>query len=168
MEKQHQYQNFSMFNHLPKILNMMQIMNMMVYGFVVNQPMYFVMAISNLQKSIRPNPALKLRKRLQRLLNFRFRIAYYVTLTLNAFMVAASHFATANVLFFMASFVSLALVTQLFFIYKNMLPFSKLVRSTCLSRAPFINYSNKLICNYQRYKIADLLGLLCLGLATIY
>jgi len=50
MEKLLRSNNSLMLNHLPRILNMIQILNMMMYGFVNNQPILFVQAIGSIQK----------------------------------------------------------------------------------------------------------------------
>ena len=56
MEKQYQINNFSVLNQLPKIYNMLHIANLIVFGFVVNQPVFVIMAITSIQKSIPLSP----------------------------------------------------------------------------------------------------------------
>ena len=80
MEKQYRSNNnFILANHLPRIFNMMHILNMMVYGFVASQPAYFVSALSSLQKSIRLSPERQLRKKVLG----RLRSLYYSALTVS-------------------------------------------------------------------------------------
>lgn len=87
MEKQYRLKsNLLMLNHLPTIFNMLHILNMMVYGFVVNQPVFFISALNTLQKTIRI-PKNNFVNQLRKQLLFSLRDLYFGMLTSSVLLV---------------------------------------------------------------------------------
>ena len=114
MEKLLRSNNSLMLNHLPRILNMIQILNMMMYGFVNNQPILFVQAIGSIQKSIQLPTKEQLKRWLVKQLQVVLRTAYYTLLTIIALLVVFSNYFTDNALLVAGSLSLLALVIRLF------------------------------------------------------
>ena len=136
----------------------------MVFGIAASQPVYFVMGISNLQKSIHISPPRKLIKKLREKLHFRLGLAYYITLSLIVMVVMITQSSGLNVLLVMASSALLALFTQLFLIYRSFQPASRFIHFRNLSalRKNRKNQSGQWLYYFYRYRVADLMGFLVL------
>lgn len=170
MEKQLSNSNFLMLHHLPRIFSMLQVMNMMMYGFVNNQPAYFVLALNTIQKSIRISPKMIFKKWLGKYLQTALRIVYYVALTISVLLVMLTNSSTADALFIIASIALLALSTRLFLIYKCIRLNRNAVRfrNVTVYQGSLKNYSSKWVYYYHQYKIADLLAFVTLFSAVIF
>lgn len=156
MEKQYRSNgSFLVINHLPRIFNMLQILNMMVYGFVVNQPVYFISAISSLQKSIRLLPYRQLKKRLGKQLLFCLKNIYYFLVTVILQLLLLANSSAINVIVALLALLSLG--TQLLYIYKssNRVMYT---RSFTIRRAQLKNYRERWFFYNHSYKIADFLA----------
>ena len=120
MEKHfHSFNNYILVHHLPRILNLVQIMNMMMYGFVNNQPILFVQAIGSLQKSIPLPTEQQLRKWLIKQLYTSVKLTYYILLSAAVLLLAFSNYFTANAIFIAGILVLPALVIRLCLIHKG-------------------------------------------------
>ncbi|MEO5995596.1 MAG: hypothetical protein ABIN89_02765 [Chitinophagaceae bacterium] len=114
MEKLLRSNNTLVMNHLPGILNMIQILNMMMYGFVNNQPILFVQAIGSIQKSVQLPSTAPIKKWLVKQRQVALRATYYILLTVTALLVVFSNYITNNALLVAGSLDLLALVIRLF------------------------------------------------------
>ena len=122
MEK-HSFLNYATrFNHLPGIYNMMHIINMMVFGFVVSQPMFFVIAISSLSKSVQ----LFLKNVLAKLsgnVNSRYKFLNFVILSIIVLSFVLLNRSVDNLLLVAALLMVLLIINRLVNIKKhNCLP----------------------------------------------
>jgi hypothetical protein len=122
MEQLRSNYNFLMLNHMPRIMNIMQILNMMVYGLANNQPVYFVLAISSLQKSIRFSPKKLVTKWFSTLLRAVLRARYHVILIIVSLLVFLSGWFMITTLFILASLALAILATCLLVAYKTRVP----------------------------------------------
>lgn len=155
-------------NHLPKIFNMMHILNMMVYGFVASQPVFFISAISSLQKTIRI-PKIRFGKRLGKPLFLRLRNFYHGVLATSLLLVLFVSRSTVSLLFIVACLAMLGLATQLLIINKRTIMENRVLdrRNSQIHRAQVKNYVGRWYYHYQRYRITDLLTFLAI-LLTVF
>jgi len=113
MEKLLRSNSSLMLHHLPRILNIIQVLNMMVYGILNNQPVLLIQAVGSIQKGIHLPSGDQLKRSFLKHLQTFVRVAYYFLLTLTALLVVFSNYFTDNALVVAGSLALLALVIRL-------------------------------------------------------
>ncbi len=115
-----------MLNHLPRIYSMMQIVSMMVFGFVVSQPMFFVMAVNSFSKSIHLSPK-KLLAKLAGKLKFHSKFLNFVILMIVVFLFLLQNRFVENVLLIAALLMVFVVISRLLTVKKTQLPANQMM-----------------------------------------
>ena len=125
MSKQQHSVNSVMLHHLPGIYNTMYIVNMMVFGLVVSQPVFFLMGISSLQKSVRVSANKLVKKNHRRILS-NVKILIYLSFAIIISLLLLQDNQAGMALPVTAIIVLLAAADKLLTIWKNHYPASQI------------------------------------------
>jgi hypothetical protein len=121
MGKNNKIHHIIILHGLPGILNVLHILNLMMYGLVISQPEFFLMGLNSLQKSIPTSPARLLNELWQKISANR-KIFNYIIIIITLILFLLVNHSIENIFFVSAILIILVLITRLPAIQKNNLP----------------------------------------------
>jgi hypothetical protein len=141
-------------------LKIIQFVNLLAYGFVTSQAMFYLLAMSKTQKSMRPASYIELRNLLDNNLQITLRIVYYSTLlTSLAWFICTLEYASGFVLV-SSSIALVAFLTDMILLLTGDMPINKIIQTWSPETYPsdWETYRNKWFFYYHRRQWADLIG----------
>ena len=137
---------------------------------MVSQPLFYLLALADAQKTLRPSSFIELRNLLDKKLQFNLRIVYYTTLFTNLVLILTS-FVTDSKLLLITSAVAIgALVTDMIFLFKGNIPVNKTIQTWTPENYPpdWKKFRNKWFFYYHRRQISDIIGFLSLLTGAVF
>jgi hypothetical protein len=145
-------------------LKIIQFLNLLAYGFVASQPMFYLLAMSRAQKNLRPSSYTELRNLLDNSLQISLRIVYYSTLLTSLVWFYYTLRYQSGFLLVSASIALAAFLTDMFFLFKGDMPINKIIQTWTPENYPpnWETYRRKWFYYYHRRQVADLIGFVSL------
>ena len=103
------------------------LLNLVAFAFVASQPLFYLLALSKTQNNLQASSYIELRQRLDKALQLRLSIVYYVALAFAVALVVVSLVQSVNLLFFTALVAFLALVLDVMLALKTNIPINKII-----------------------------------------
>jgi hypothetical protein len=146
------------------------LVNLLSFTFVVSQPLFYLLALADAQKSLGASSYIELRNLLDRKLQVNLRLVYYITLFTNLLLIVLAILTSSTVLLFTSLIAMAALCTDLFFMFKRDIPVNKTIQTWTPESFPpdWNNYRSKWFFYYYRRQIADLTGFLSLIIGAVF
>jgi hypothetical protein len=142
------------------ILKVIQFANLLAYGFVASQPIFYLLAMSKAQKSMRPASYTELRNLLDNSLQYSLRIVYYSTLvtSLAWFVCTLRH--GSGVLLISSTIALASFLIDMFLLLKGDMPINKIIQTWSPEHYPddWEAYRSKWFWYYHRRQLADIIG----------
>ena len=108
-------------------IKILVLVNLMAFAFLASQPLFYLMAFSEAQKSLRATAYIELRKQLDRSIKPTLSFAYYFTMATLLLLLIASLQAT-NYLLLATTLISVAaLVTDIVLALKTNIPINNII-----------------------------------------
>jgi hypothetical protein len=146
------------------------LVNLISFTFVVSQPLFYLLALADAQKTLRPSSYIELRNLLDRKLQVNLRIVYYTTFLTNFILIVVAWFSASNILLVTSFIAMAALITDMIFMFKGDIPVNKAIQTWTPESFPpdWNNYRNKWFFYYHRRQIADITGFLSLVTGAVF
>ena len=108
-------------------IKILVLVNLMAFAFLASQPLFYLMAFSQAQKSLRATAYIELRKSLDKSIKPTLSFAYYFTMATMLLLLIASLQAT-NYLLLATTLISLAaLITDIVLALKTNIPINNII-----------------------------------------
>jgi hypothetical protein len=152
------------------LVNIIQFLNLLAYGFVVSQPIFYLLAMSNTQKNMRAPSYIELRNLLHKNLEFSLRIVYYTALLTNISWFFCTITLHSYFLLITSSIALLAFVIDMVFLIIGDIPINKIIQTWTPEKYPtdWETYRKKWFIYYHRRQKADLIGFVSLLLGIVF
>jgi hypothetical protein len=137
---------------------------------VVSQPLFYLLALADAQKTLRPSAYIELRNLLDRKLQLNLRIVYYTTLFTNLLLILVSFITNSTVLLATSVVAAAALIADMVLLFRGDIPINKTIRNWTPENYPpdWKTYRNKWFFYYHRRQIVDIIGFLSLVIGAIF
>jgi len=137
---------------------------------VVSQPLFYLLALADAQKTLRPSAYIELRNLLDRKLQFNLRIVYYTTLSTNLLLILVSFLTGSAVLLATSLVAAAALFADMILLFRGDVPINKAIQTWTPENYPpdWKNYRNKWFFYYHRRQIVDIIGFLSLLTGAVF
>ena len=110
-------------------IKILLLLNLIGFAFVVSQPFFYLLALSNAQKNLEAPSYIELRQQLDKNLQVTLRLVYYVTV-ISALLLTLFTFTATLSLLFLASFVALcALLTDIVLAFTGDIPLNNIINT---------------------------------------
>lgn len=110
-------------------IKILLLLNLIGFAFVVSQPFFYLLALSNAQKSLDAPSYIELRKQLDKNLQVTLRLVYYITL-ISALMLTLFTFSFTLSLLFISSLIALcALLTDIVLAFTGDIPLNNIINT---------------------------------------
>lgn len=151
-------------------IKILVLVNLMAFAFVASQPLFYLMAFSQAQKSLRATAYIELRKSLDRSIKPVLSLAYYFTMATMLLLLIASVQA-ANYLLLAATLIALAaLVTDIVLALKTNIPINKIISQWDADEYPrhWQLFRRKWFYFYHMRQAAGLIGFAALLFGAVF
>ncbi|MDP4217030.1 MAG: hypothetical protein Q8927_12590 [Bacteroidota bacterium] len=140
-------------------LKIIQFLNLLAYGFVASQAMFYLLAMSKTQKSMRPASYTELRNLLDNNLQVTLRIVYYSTL-LTSLVWFICTLPYSGFLLVSSSIALGSFLIDMVLLLTGDMPINKIIQTWSPETYPadWEAYRNRWFFYYHRRQLADLLG----------
>jgi len=142
------------------IFKIIQFLNLLAYGFVASQPIFYLLAMSKTQKSMRPASYTELRNLLDNNLQVTLRIVYYSTLitSLTWFIFTLKY--ASGFLLLSSTIALVSFLIDMVLLLSGDMPINKIIQTWSPETYPtdWETYRNKWFFYYHRRQLVDLIG----------
>ena len=137
---------------------------------MVSQPLFYLLALADAQKTLRPSAYIELRNLLDRKLQLNLRIVYYTTFCTHLLLILVSFVTNSTVLLATSLVAAAALFADMMLLFRGDIPINKAIQTRTPENYPpdWKNYRNKWFFYYHRRQIADIIGFLSLLTGAIF
>jgi hypothetical protein len=152
------------------LVNSIQFLNILAYGFVVSQPIFYLLAMSDTQKNMRPSSYIELRNLLHKNLNFSLRIVYFTTLFSSICWFFCAISVHSSFLIITATLALVTFIIDIFYLFTGDMPINKIIQTWTPENYPanWETYRKKWFRYYHRRQIAGLTGFVSLLLGAVF
>ena len=95
----------------------------------MSQPLFYLLALTDAQKTLRASAYIELRNLLDRKLQFNLRIVYYTTLFTNMVLILVSFITNSTVLLVTSVVAAVALFADMFLLFRGNIPINKTIQT---------------------------------------
>jgi len=158
----------------PKLITVFQkitiLLNLVSFAFVVSQPLFYILAMSEAQKSLRPSSYVELRNLLDKKLQVNLRIVYYTTIFSNLLLILVSMYVQSTVLLVTSIIAMGSLIADMILLFKGNIPVNKAIQTWTPENFPpdWKNYRNKWFFYYHRRQVVDIIGFFSLLAGAVF
>jgi len=152
------------------ILKLLLLLNLVGYAFVVCQPFFYLLAMSNAQKNLQAPAYVELRNLLDSNLMVYNRIVYYAVLLSSAATVAAAAFQPQIILLVTSIVACVALWIDLYLMFKGNLPINKAIQDWRPDKYPanWQEYRTEWFMYYHRRQWAAIAGFVSVVVGVVF
>jgi uncharacterized membrane protein len=143
---------------------------LMLYAVVISQSFFYLLAMSNVTKSMQPATYIESRQLLDRSLQHNLRIVYYLTLASSVLLVAFCVTNPSGLLFICAMIALVSLVADIALTLKGNVPLNKVINTWTTSDYPsnWQEYRSKWLSIYSLRQAANIIGFVSLLTGLIF
>jgi hypothetical protein len=103
------------------------LLNLVGFAFIVSQSLFYLLALTNAQKSLQAPAYIELRKLLDKNLQVTLKIVYYITLLTTLLLTVITFSTSLSLLFITSAIALLALFTDVYFALRGDIPINNLI-----------------------------------------
>jgi hypothetical protein len=158
----------------PKLITVYQkiiiLLNLVSFAFVVSQPLFYILAMSEAQKTLRPASYIELRNLLDKKLQINLRFVYYATIFSNMLLVLMSWYSGSNLLLITSLIAMVSLIADMVLMFKGDIPVNKAIQNSTPENYPsdWKNYRSKGFFYYHRRQLVDIIGFFSLLTGAVF
>ena len=151
-------------------IKIIQFINLLAYGFISSQPMFYLLAMSKTQKNMQPSSYVELRKLLNENLQVTLRIAYYTALLTSPLLFCCWMRFPLGLPFITSTVALTALLMDMVFLFKGDIPINKTISTWTPNNYPadWKNYRHKWFEYYHKRQVVDLIGFISLLAGAVF
>jgi len=146
------------------------LINLLGYAFVVSQPFFYLLAMSNAQKNLRGPAYVELRNLLDSNLMVKNRIVYYVVLVSSIAVCICSFNHPLSLVFITSAIACAALWIDVYLMMKGNIPLNKYIQTWTPEEYPadWQKYREAWFSYYHRRQIACITGFVSLLVGIVF
>jgi hypothetical protein len=103
------------------------LLNLIGFAFVASQPLFYLLALANAQKSLRAPSYIELRQLLDKNLQISLRLAYYITIITTVLLTIMAFSSSLSLLFITSAIALAALMIDVYLSLKGDVPINKII-----------------------------------------
>lgn len=143
---------------------------LMLYSVVISQSVFYLLAMSNVTKSMQPATYIESRQLLDKNLQYNLRTVYYLTLASSFLLVAFCVTNPSGLLFICSIIALLSLVADVVLTLKGNVPLNKVINTWTAADYPsdWKKYRSKWLSIYSLRQTANIIGFVSLLSGLIF
>ena len=142
----------------------------MLYAVVISQSFFYMLAMSNVTKSMQPGTYIESRKLLDQNLSSSLAAVYYLALAASILLVSFCVINPSGLLFICSVVALLSLIIDIVFTLKGNVPLNKIINTWTISDYPanWKEYRTKWLSIYNIRQAANIIGFVSLLTGLIF
>jgi hypothetical protein len=152
------------------LVKITELLNLMVYGMLAGQPLFYFLAMGKATKKLRPSSYTELRNHLNDILEINMRILYYSVLFTSIGWFICTLTIHSHLQFFTSMVALAALSVDMFFLFKGDIPVNNIIKTWTPENYPadWEIYRKKWFVFFHRRQVAILAGFASLLLGAVF
>ena len=152
------------------LLSIVKLLYLLVYSVIASQPIFYVLALSRVQKQMRPASYIEMRNLIDKEIEIGLKITYYSLLALSI-TITALHVMQSDKLYIITSVVSLVtIISDLFLAVKRNVPINSKIREWTPENYPadWYQYRDKWFYYFNLRKTLIIIGFVSAFVGIIF
>ncbi len=147
-----------------------ELLNLMVYGMLAGQPLFYLLALGKATKKLRPSSYTELRNHLNNILEVNMRILYYTVLLTSTGWFICTLTIHSRLQLLSSTIALAALCVDMFFLFKGDIPVNNIIKTWTPDNYPadWEAYRRKWFVFFHRRQAATLTGFASLLLGAVF
>jgi hypothetical protein len=152
------------------LLKIMELLNLMIYGVLASQPIFYLLALGKATKNLRPSSYTELRNQINNILEINMRVLYYTVLLTSIGWFICTLFMHSTGLIITSLVAVLALFIDMFFLFSGDIPINNIIKTWTPENYPtdWEVHKKKWFWFFRRRQVAILTGFTSLLLGAVF
>lgn len=150
--------------------NILILINLFAYGFVVSQPFTYIIALKEVQMNMQPAAYIELRKLLDKNYTITFRVVIYVTLASSSLLCILFCIEPMSLVFISSALALVLLIVEILLAVKGNVPINKVINSWSHDDYPedWEVYRNRWLAIFAKRQLVSIAGFASLLVGAVF
>ncbi|MBI1342211.1 MAG: hypothetical protein GC171_04650 [Terrimonas sp.] len=146
------------------------LLNLICYSFIVSQSLIYIIALSDVQRSMNAPAYIAFRKSLDRNFRKKFKYPFYLTLLSNSALVLVCGNQPGTLRFLTAVVALAAFMIDTFFMLKGNMPINNLINTWSDDDYPanWAAFRQQWLAHFRKRQVANITGYTCLLVGAVF
>ena len=152
------------------LLNLILLLDLIAYSFIVSQPLYYMLALSPVQQNMDAQSYITLRKMIDEQIRTRLKYAYISALLVTVFFLLHGLYEPSFVVVASAAIALMALLADLWLIFRGDVPINDVINGWTTSKFPpdWTAYRSRWFYYFRMRQVAAAVGFGSLLVAAVF